>query len=236
MTEQIIALGGGGFSSDPRNPIVEQYILEHTRVGTPSVCFLPTASGDSDSYIVKFYTAFTSLDCTPSHLSLFRPPTTDLEGFLLSKDVIYVGGGNTKSMLAIWREWGLVEILRQALQEGVILAGVSAGAICWFEQAVTDSYARQMRPIDCVGFLPGSCCPHYHGQAERLPAYHGFIQRGEISEGYGVDDGAALHFVSGRLERVVCQSKEAGAYRVERVGEEIREVPLTCCVNLEATD
>jgi len=223
MSRQIISIGGGGFSSDPSSPILERYILEHARTKSPSVCFVPTASGDADSYIVKFYTAFTPLTCTPSHLSLFRPPTTDLQGYVLSKDVIYVGGGNTKSMLAVWREWGLVDILLKAVDEDIILTGVSAGGICWFEQAVTDSFAREMRPIDCTGFLPGSCCPHYHGQAKYRAAYHDFIRRGEICEGYGVDDGAALHFVDGELERVVCSDEKAHAFRVERVEDDIRD-------------
>ena len=100
---QIIAMGGGGFSMEPDNLALDRYILEQTGKSRPVVCFLPTASGDADGYIVKFYSAFTKLDCQPSHLSLFRPPTADLEPFIFENDVIYVGGGNTRSMLALWR-------------------------------------------------------------------------------------------------------------------------------------
>jgi dipeptidase E len=223
---QIIAAGGGGFSTEPDNLALEQYILEQAGKSLPAVCFLPTASGEADADVVNFYSVFTKFDCRPSHLSLFRPPTADLEPFILEKDVIYVGGGNTKSMLALWREWELVEILRKAWNSGVILAGVSAGAMCWFEQGVTDSIPGRLGTLPCLGFLPGSCCPHYDEEAERQPTYHRLLARDEILPGFGVDGGAALHFVDEALQRVVSSRPDATAYVVERISDEVRERPL----------
>src|SRR6516225_3725051 len=126
---QIIALGGG-FSMEPDNPVLDLYVLRQARTARPAVTFLGTASGDADSYLVRFYQAFSGYDCRPSHLPLFRR-TPKLRDHLLHQDIIYVGGGNTKSLLGIWREWGLPALLREAWQEGIVLAGISAGAICW---------------------------------------------------------------------------------------------------------
>ena len=210
---QIIAMGGGSFAMEPDNPTLDQYILKQAKVKTPAVGFLSTASGDSDRYLVMYYSAFSRYDCRPTHLSLFGR-TPDLRDYLLSQDVIYVGGGNTKSMLALWKDWGLPELLREAWQSGVVLAGVSAGAICWFEQGVTDSFAGDLRVLNCLGFLEGSCCPHYDGEADRRPALHKFLQHGEILPGYALDDGAALHFQHREIHRVVSSRPQANAYRL----------------------
>ena len=219
-------MGGGGFSMEPDNLALDRYILAQTGKPSPAVCFLPTASGDADNYVVNFYSAFTTLDCRPSHLALFRPPTADLESFILEKDVIYVGGGNTRSMLALWREWGLDEVFRKAWNGGVILAGLSAGAICWFEQGVTDSVPGSLGTLTCLGLLPGSCCPHYDGDPERRPAYHRLLMQGEILPGFGVDEGAALHFFDRELQRVVSSRPHARAYVVEKTADEAKERPL----------
>jgi dipeptidase E len=141
--------------------------------------------------------------------------------------VIYVGGGNTKSMLAVWREWSLPEILRQAWESGIVLAGISAGAICWFEQGVTDSWADQLRALDCLGFLSGSCCPHYSGETERRPAYHRLLCHSEILPGFAIDDGAAIHFVDNKVYRVVAARQDARAYRVHVVDGAVREDPMS---------
>ncbi len=133
---------------------------------------------------------------------------------------------DSKSMLAVWREWLLPEILREAWESGIVLAGISAGAICWFEQGVTDSFADQLRVLDCLGFLPGSCCPHYNGEAERRPAYHRLLRQGAIAPGFSIDDGAAIHFMSTQVHRVVASRKGATAYRVYTMGAEVREEPL----------
>ncbi|TES55669.1 hypothetical protein E2L07_07035 [Halalkalibacterium halodurans] len=161
--KQIIALGGGGFSMEPENPLLDTYILDQCTKANPKICFIPTASGDSEHYITKFYDFFGKQDCQPSHLSLFRPPTRDLESYLLDKEILYVGGGNTKNLLILWKEWGLDSILRKAWKEGILLAGISAGSICWFEEGGTDSYgdgqiahatAKLLDLLDKQGALP----------------------------------------------------------------------------------
>jgi dipeptidase E len=209
---QIIALGGGGFLME-ENPALDEYVLAQARAPRPAVAFVPTASGDDDSSVGRFYTAFSRFSCRPSHLRLFHR-TPDLREYLLAQDVIYVGGGNTKSMLGVWREWGLPELLREAWAAGVVLAGVSAGAICWFEQGLTDSYAGALRPLQALGFLAGSCCPHYDGEAERRPTYHDLVRTGELLPGLAIDDGAAVHFVDGEIHRVVASRRGVTAYRV----------------------
>lgn len=204
-------MGGGGFSMEPDNLLLDKYILDQSRSKKPTICFLPTASGDSDSYIQRFYTSFEKLPCTPTHLSLFKLPTRDLEGFLLKQDIIYVGGGNTKNLLALWKEWNLHTILKKALQQGVILAGLSAGSICWFEEGLTDSYGDLDR-LACLGFLKGSNCPHFDGEINRKPTYEKMIQNRELKSGYGVSDGAAIHFIDEKYFQTVSSRPNAKAY------------------------
>lgn len=223
--KQIIALGGGGFSMEPENPLLDQYILQQSNKSLPKLCFLPTASGDADNYITRYYNFFDKQPCKPSHLSLFSPPSRDLEGFLLEQDIIYVGGGNTKNLLALWREWGLDDILRKAWTKGIILAGISAGSICWFEEGVTDSFGDGLEPISCLGLLKGSNCPHYDGEVERRPAYQSLIASGSLQPGIAVDDGVALHFINEEIVHIVSSRPSAKAYRVE-YDQTINEIEL----------
>ena len=152
---------------EPDNLLLDRYVIEQSRKKSPRVCFIPTASAENADYTVQFYSAFTKLGCQPGHLSLFKQPQQDLLDYLLGYDILYVGGGNTRCMLALWREWNLHNILKTALARGIILAGISAGAICWFEQGVTDSVPGELTAMDCLGFLPGSCSPHYDGEEDR---------------------------------------------------------------------
>ena len=222
---QIIAIGGGGFYRDPQNLGLERYILQQTNTAETRVAFVPTASAEPDSYLVSFYTAFLRFGCRPSHLSFFKR-TPDLRSYLLNQDVIFVGGGNTKSMLAVWREWDLPEILREAWESGIVLAGVSAGAICWFEQGVTDSWAGELRSLDCLGFLPGSCCPHYDGEADRRPSYHRLLSNGEIVAGVAIEDWTGVHFIGTKLHSVISSRRGARAYSMRAVYGSVQEVPL----------
>jgi peptidase E len=222
---QIIALGGGGFLMEPANPALDLYVLRQGRTARPAVTFLGTASGDADSYLVRFYKAFTRHDCRPSHLPLFQR-TPQLRDHLLRQDIIYVGGGNTKSMLAVWRDWGLPMLLKEAWEEGIILAGVSAGAICWFQHGLTDSWADKLVVLECLGFLEGSCCPHYNGEPERRPAYHALLSKGDMLPGVAIDDGAAIHLVEGAIHRVVASRPHARAYRVGVRAGSVHEEPL----------
>jgi dipeptidase E len=222
---QVIALGGGGFSTNPENPAFDRYILQQTNVARPRVCFVPTATGDSDRYIANFYTTYSQLDCRPSHLGFFQR-TPDLRSTILNQDAIYVGGGNTKSMLAVWKDWGLDRILKEAWENGVVMAGISAGAICWFQQGITDSYAGELKVLECMGFLEGSCCPHYDGEADRKPSFHRLLLENRILPGYALDDGAAIHFIETALHRVVVSRPNARAYRMSVTNGVVDERPL----------
>ena len=222
---QIIAIGGGGFSGDPGNPALQLYLLAQTRKANPRVCFIPTATGDAPEYIARFYAEMAKHRCRPAHLPFFDR-TPDLRDLIFSQDLIYVGGGNTKSMLAVWREWGLPKILREAWSRGTVLSGTSAGAICWFEAGVTDSWAGHLAPLDCLGWLPDTCCPHYDGEKERRPAVHEFVAKGVVPKTLALDDGAAAHFVGRTLWRIVTWRPNAAAYSVRRNGKEAIETKL----------
>jgi dipeptidase E len=211
---QVIALGGGGFSMEPDNPLLDLYILNQSSKITPNICFLPTASGDSDNYISRFYDFFEQQNCKPSHLSLFKPHTRDFESFLLEQDIIYVGGGNTKNLLTLWKEWGVDTILKKAWEQGIVLAGISAGSICWFEEGITDSFGDKLEPLKCLGFLQGSNCPHYDGESNRRPSYREQVAKGEIKPGIATDDGVALHYIDHALSSVVSSRINAKAYKV----------------------
>jgi len=224
-TRQIIAIGGGGFSAQPENPALELYLLAQTRKTNPSVCFISTATGDSAMYITKFYAAYTKHRCRPTHLPFFER-TPNLREIVMAQDLIYVGGGNTKSMLAVWREWELPKYLREAWNRGTVLAGISAGAICWFDVGVTDSWAGKLAPLPGLGWLPDTCCPHYDGEPERAPAVHDFVSRDLMPKTLALDDGAAAHFVGRKLRRIVTSRPQAGAYVVERQGGRAVQTPL----------
>ncbi|MEH7386362.1 peptidase E [Bacillus sp. JJ1521] len=220
---QIIAMGGGGFSMEPDNLLLDQYILAQVNKESPKVCFVPTASGDQTNYIERFYKAYTTLPCQPTHLSLFEPNFKDLETYILEQDIIYVGGGNTRNMLLLWKEWGLNAILQKAYEKGIILAGLSAGSICWFEEGLTDPLNAPLYKLGCLGLLKGSNCPHYDGENKRRPSYHQLILEGKIKEGFGVDDGVALHFVNKTLTKSVSSRPKAKSYFVKKVQNQIVE-------------
>ncbi len=227
---RIVAMGGGGFSMEPDNPPLDDLVLSLARSPRPRVCFVPTASGDDQAYVARFYRAFAPRDCRPSDLQLFARTIGDLDAFALAQDVIYVGGGNTASMLAVWRVHGLDRVLRRAWGEGVVLCGLSAGMNCWFEESVTDSFGvDELAPLhDGLGFLPGSACPHYDGEEQRRPVFTTLVAAGELADGWGADDGAALVFAGTALEEVVASRPHATAVRVERTaggGAEERRLP-----------
>ncbi len=226
---QIIALGGGGFSMEQGNHLLDDYILALTGVARPRVCFLPTASGDADHYVVRFYRRF-SAHCEASHVSLFRRDQggggveSDLATHLLAQDLIYVGGGNVVSMLGVWRAHGLDEVLRRAWQQGIVLCGPSAGSLCWFAEALSAFHGVPQR-VQGLGILPYSNCVHYDAEPERRVEYRRFVGDG-MRAGFAADDGVGLHFVGTDLERVVSSRATGRAYRVHPQGGEIVEAPL----------
>jgi len=199
---QIIAIGGGGFGRNPNHRKIEKYILELTGKGKPNVVFFPTASAENQAYIIQFYKCFTKMSCEPSHVTFFQR-TPRLDSIINKADVIYVGGGNTKSMLAVWQEWKLDKLLLKAYNNGKILCGVSAGAICWFEQGITDSWASNLNVMDCLGFLPEMACPHYQEEKDRRPDVHKMLKQGKCGPGWAIDGGAAIHFKNGKYYKSI---------------------------------
>ncbi len=211
----IVAMGGGGFSMEPDNLALDRYILEQSAAVRPAVCFLATASGDSREHIDRFYAAYGALAAEPSHLSLFNYNVSDPRKHLLDQDVIYVGGGSVFNLLTLWRAHGLVDVLREAWHRGIVLAGLSAGSICWYQSGVTDSFGLPLRSIDTgLGFLSGSHCPHYDGEAERRPAFEALIASGELSPGIAADDGVALRYRGTELVEIVTSRPNKSAYQV----------------------
>ncbi|MFE1764486.1 Type 1 glutamine amidotransferase-like domain-containing protein [Streptomyces angustmyceticus] len=209
-----LALLGGGFSDDP-DTLLDDFVLEASGRPRPKVCFLPTASGDAPGYIEKFHTAFAARACEPVHLELFRRTVTDLRAFVLSQDIVYVGGGNTANMLAVWRVHGLDAILREAYEAGVLLCGISAGACCWFEAAHSDSFGPPVPLADGLGLLPGSLCPHYDSEPARRPGYLAAVNDRALPGGWALDDGAAALFADGRPVDVVTRRPGATLRRVD---------------------
>ena len=227
----IVAMGGGGFSMEPDNPLLDDFVLSLAGRQPARVCFVATASADSAPYIVRFYRAFAGR-CVPTDLTLSDGPlvrqpqrTADLPRFVASQDVFYIGGGNTANLLALWRVHGLHELFRQAWLNGAVFAGVSAGMLCWFQGGVTDSFGGLELLSDGLGFLEGTACPHYDGEPGRRPTYQRFVAEG-VTPGYAADDGAALHFAGTKLREAVSSRPNAGVYRVERADTKVVETRL----------
>ena len=191
-SKNIVAIGGGGFGRSLGSLEIEKYIISLISKKRPKICFIPTASGDNTLYKLNFYRAFSKLDCITSHIDFFSR-TENLEEKVLTQDIIYVGGGNTKSMLAVWKEWNLNHILRDAYEKGIVMSGVSAGAICWFEKGITDSFAEKLNIIDCLGLVEGISCPHFDEEKEREPYVNYVIQREIIKSCICIEGNCALH-------------------------------------------
>jgi len=226
-------MGGGGFSMEPDNPLLDDFVLSLVARQPAKICFVPTASADSAAYIVNFYRAFSGR-ALPTDLTIFDPgapprqpaQTSEIAAFVAAQDIIYIGGGNTANLLAMWRTHGIDRILRDAWARGAVLCGISAGMICWFRDGLTDSFG-ELRPLgDGLGFIEASACPHYDGEPERRSAYHNAIAAG-LPWGYAADDGAALHFRGTELAEVVSSRDGACAYRVQLVDGRVEETRLT---------
>lgn len=227
-----LALLGGGFSTDD-DGLLDDWLLGHARAPRPKVCFVPTASGDAPAYIERFLNAFRPRDCEPSILPLFRRELDDdaLRAFLLSRDVVYVGGGSTANLLAVWRAHGVDRLLREAYDRGIILCGISAGANCWAEGSHTDSFGPLRHLPDGLGLLPGSVCPHYDSEPGRRPSYRTAVASGMLPAGWAVEDGAAALFEDDLLTEAVTRTPQAALFRVEPDGGGgARERALTCRV------
>ena len=222
MDKQIIAIGGGGFGRNPGNGTIEQYILDQANSEKPNICFIPTATGDDESYKVSYYATLSKLNCNPTHLDFFKR-TPDLENLIKGQDVIFVGGGNTKSMLSVWREWGLDKILKKAYENGTIMSGVSAGAICWFERGITDSWSDKLNIMNCLSFTKGNCCPHYDEEAERRPTLSKFIKDKEIQNCYAIEGGCALHIKNDEMYKAISFRGKKNSFLVTYEDGKIKE-------------
>ena len=222
---QIIAIGGGGFGRVIKDLKIENYIKSQCKSDSPKICFIPTATGDDNQYIENFYKAFDSIGCKTSHIDFFKR-TINLEEHIKKQDIIFVGGGNTKSMLAVWKDWGLDALLEEAYKNGVIMCGVSAGAICWFNKGITDSWADDLAIMDCLGFVDGVCCPHYDEEPTRRPYVKDSLDNADFDECIGVEGNAALHIINEESYKSVNFGDNKNSYRISLKDNIVDEDPF----------
>jgi peptidase E len=221
---QILAMGGGALLH--RESRLDELMLELAGSKRPRICYVGTASAHLPERVELFYEAFRGRACEPTHLELYGMPE-EPAAHIARQDVIYVGGGNTANMLAIWRVHGVDRALRAAWERGAVLGGMSAGGNCWFEDSVTDSFGPCLRPLGGgLGLLSGSFCPHYDGEPERRPAFTRLVAEGALPAGYAADDDVAFRFEGTELRELVSQREGAHGYRVTREGEEPLEARL----------
>jgi dipeptidase E len=223
----IVAMGGGGFLMD--DPLLDRFALDLVDAARPKVCLLPTAVAAVPLVVTRFLGAFPASSFEPTYLDLFDRTVEDVGSFLGEQDLIYVGGGNTANMLAIWRIHGVDAALRTAWEAGVVMAGMSAGANCWFQASTTDSFllGRADPLSDGLGFVPGSFCPHFDGEPERRPRFHELVASGALPGGLACDDFAAVHVVGTEVVEAVASVASAGAFRVDPVEGRAVETPMS---------
>jgi dipeptidase E len=218
----IFAMGGGGFTMEPSNPLLDDYVLSLARAREPRILFLPTASGDTTPHINAFKARFAGRNCVAEHLSLFRLRETrrPLSEMVMEQDILYVGGGSMRNLLAIWGAHQLDTMLVAAWERGIVLAGLSAGAMCWFQAGLTRS-SGPPEPIEGLGLLEGSLTVHADGEPERLPVWLSHVRDGTLPGGWALDDGVGLLFRGRSLDRVVSSRPGAEAQRVDAIAGEL---------------
>ncbi|MBS1513454.1 MAG: Type 1 glutamine amidotransferase-like domain-containing protein [Bacteroidetes bacterium] len=224
--KQIIALGGGGFSMEQDNPLLDNYILSASGKPNPKICFFANAGGDAQDYIDKFYNVYNKLECIPTHLSLKTPPEINLEKFILEQDILFVGGGSTRFLLAQWKTYGIDKIMKKAYDKGIVLSGMSAGAIIWFSDGIFNPTDKKLMKLPCLGFLQGSFCPHYDERTELRFSFRELITEGGLKNGYGVEDYCGLHFIGKDLYNVISSRKGVKAYSVRKTSKTYIESEL----------
>lgn len=213
----IVAVGGGGFTHN-QDPQLEDYVLTLCNTTSPKIGFIATASDESPVKIARFHDRFSSTAFQSSHLERLDN-SDETADWVLSQDIIYVGGGNTKNMLSRWQQHGFQDTLLQAARNGVILCGVSAGAVCWFEVALSDSAGDGLNPLKALGFIKGSCCPHYSTEVHRQKVFEQLVSSGELPTGIAIDDGVAVHICDGEVVKTVSARPGASAYQVKSQSE-----------------
>lgn len=229
----ILAIGGGSFIANERygldpSPLL-RYAFDLTGQDRPRVCFLATATGDPAERIARGYEAFGAMDAEVSHLALFPMPNVeDIRGHLLAQDLIYVFGGSVANLLALWRVHGLDEIFHEVWRSGVVLAGQSAGALCWHAGGNTDSFGPDLRTLkDGLGLLPYSCGVHYDSDPQRRTLLQQSVGSGELPHGYAADDGVGLHYVGTEFVQAVTYRPSGMAWKIEPDGSgQAKETPI----------
>lgn len=224
--KQIIALGGGGFSMEQDNQLLDNYILNSSGKENPKICFFANAGGDAQDYIDKFYNVYEKLNCYPSHISLKTEPKIDLEKFILDQDILFVGGGSTRFLMTQWKAYGLDKIMRKAYNKGIVLSGMSAGAIVWFSDGIFNPTGKKLQKLPCLGYIKGSFCPHYDERTELRYSFRELISEGSIRDGYGVEDYCGLHFINNQLYNVISSRKNSKAYEVKKAAKIYTETKL----------
>jgi peptidase E len=234
---RILALGGGGFTTAEPSAALDALVLRLTGRRVPRICFLPTASGDKSEQVIRFHERFAAWPCERSVLSLFHlaDARIDPRAHLLSQDAIYVGGGSMRNMLAIWREHGIDETMREAWHAGIVLAGVSAGAMCWFEGGVSRS-GGTLEPVQGLALLPGSLTVHCNSDPQRLRVYLRAVADEELPPGYAADDSAALLFAGTELLTCVASRGDAAIRQVTVAGQAAIQTPIPVTLMDEAAE
>ena len=223
----IFATGGGFFPQAWERSYFPEYLLAQTPAKNPKICWLGPASGESPAGFEAFARGMEEHPCQIRHFNIYQPATLDFADYLMGTDIVFVGGGSTKNMMALWREWGFDKALRAAWQAGVVMSGGSAGLICWFQSGLTDSYPKVLAPVRALGFLPGSTNPHYHIRPDRVTRYRKFIADGSLdSPGLALDQDVGALYHGTEMVECVSAKQNAGAWRLTRTATGVEELRL----------
>lgn len=221
-------MGGGGFLGEGSLAPLDEFALSLAVKPKPNVCFVPTAVGDDERYVARFHEVFADVADRTADVTLFRRDWRTLAEIVADMDVIYVAGGNSANLLAIWRLHGFDTVINElAASRDLVVCGSSAGGLCWFECGVTDSFTTDLGPLhDGMGWLAGSFCPHYDEEPRRKPVYRELVRTGGLPPGLAADGGAAAHFTDGVLQRVVSEREGATVHAVTVRDGELSETPM----------
>jgi peptidase E len=220
--KKLLIMGAGGYTLEPASNLIDQYFIEKIGKTSPKICLLPTACAEQQGTIDKFGDYFQGYGAITSHVSLFAVEIEDIESHLIQQDGIYITGGNTRSMLALWKEWEVTQALKKAYEAGVVICGISAGAMCFFEEGLSDSLPSQYMRLDCLGYLSGSFCPHFDQGGERAMVFRKLIRDNKMKPGIALEDGIALYFENGILSEIIRSRNGAQAYRIDTKGQPVK--------------
>jgi len=225
---RLLFASGGGFIPQAWQPsLMPPYLLGLSPAKSPKICWLGPASGENPNSFEGWQREMQRHDCRAYHFNIYQPATLDFAGYLSEMDIIFVGGGSTKNLMALWREWDFAPALRVAWDAGAILSGESAGMICWFQSGLTDSFPEVLGPVKGLGFLPGSANPHYNIRPDRQSRYRELIANGTLdSPGLALDQDTSVLYRDGAIAEIVSARKTAGAWRLTRTPTGYEETKL----------